>query len=165
MIFIISRALKFTGKKQLQVLPLKSRIDMKTVQLKDAERSLAKASDSEFIRGFDKNGNSILIDKSDLADVLGELMREKKIFTFSDRERVKDLDLATSTGFYTVTGDSINVPSGTYSYGTLLVYGLSFIIQMYIPHADGGHSKHGVRIRVRHINIWTDWRLIRFDES
>lgn len=100
---------------------------MKTVQLKDAERSLAKASDSEFIRGFDKNGNSILINKSDLADVLGKLMREKKIFTFSDRERVKDLDLATSTGFYTVTGDSINVPSGTYSYGTLLVYGLSLL--------------------------------------
>ena len=33
MIFIISRALKFTGKKQLQVLPLKSIIVMKTVRL------------------------------------------------------------------------------------------------------------------------------------
>ena len=40
---------------------------MKTVQLKDAERNLAKVSDSEYIRGFDKNGNSILINKSDLA--------------------------------------------------------------------------------------------------
>ena len=138
---------------------------MKTVQLKDAERSLAKVSDSEFIRGFDKNGNSILINKSDLADVLGELMREKKIFPFSDRGVAKDLDLATDTGFYTVTVDSINIPSGTYNYGTLLVYGSAFLMQMYIPHADAGHSKYGVRIRIKYNNNWTDWRLIRFDES
>ena len=138
---------------------------MKTIQLKDAERSLAKVSDSEYIRGFDKNGNSILINKSDLADVLGELMREKKIFPFSDRGTAKDLDLATSTGFYTVVGESINTPSYTYKYGTLLVYGSAFLMQMYIPHIDGGDLRYGVRIRIKHLNGWTDWRLIRFDES
>ena len=138
---------------------------MKTVQLKDAERSLAKVSDSEYIRGFDKNGNSILINKSDLADVLGGLMREKKIFTFSDRGLANDLDLATSTGFYTVTGDSISVPSGTYNYGSLLVYGSLFHIQVYIPHNNiVGNTKYGIRIRVKYINKWTDWRLIKFDE-
>ena len=138
---------------------------MKTIQLKDAERNLAKVSDSEFIRGFDKNGNSILINKSDLADVLGKLMREKKLFTFSDRGLAYDLDQATSIGFYTVTGDSINVPSGTYNYGTLLVYGSLFLIQMYVPHTKiVGNTKFGVETRMKYNGNWTNWRYIKFDE-
>ena len=138
---------------------------MKTIQLKDAERNLAKVSDSEFIRGFDKNGNSILINKSDLADVLGKLMREKKLFTFSDRGLAYDLDQATSIGFYTVTGDSINVPSGTYNYGTLLVYGSLFLIQMYVPHTKiVGNTKFGVEIRMKYNGNWKNWRYIKFDE-
>ena len=36
MMFIISQALKFTGKKQLQVVPLKNTIVMKTVKLTDS---------------------------------------------------------------------------------------------------------------------------------
>ena len=59
---------------------------MKTIQLKDAERNLAKVSDSEFIRGFDKNGNSILINKSVIL-IVNELHFEYfcKYFVITDK--------------------------------------------------------------------------------
>ena len=64
-----------------------------------------------------------------------------------------DFNNATEVGYYNVSSSSTsNIPKGAYGYGTLVVTGSEFLIQLYIPDTYGKIYK-----RNKYKDGWKNW--------
>ena len=123
------------------------------VTMKEAEGALNKVNELEYVRGLDKDGNPISINKEDLATVLGGLIGSQG---FAD-----DVDSTFQFGGYIVGENySKNIPVGFYQYGTLFVFGGSFLTQIYVPYLQHAPVKE-IGVRSRWNNIWSEWYHIK----
>lgn len=123
------------------------------------ENELPKKSTVEYVRGLDANGNPILINKSDLASVVGGLLKSNMLYPFmyrgiielSDRNDLSPLDTIIQMGTY-----GIKPSSG--SWFSLIVYtsfgGTGSDIQIITK-----DNIFQARIRTKNDPYyeWTDW--------
>lgn len=117
------------------------------------EDQLPQQTDLKWARGLDANGNPILISKESLASVVGGLLSSLKLYPFMFRGDCNDFNDATENGYYQVSSSSTpNLPKGAYGYGTLVVTGSEFQIQLYIPDTYGKIYK-----RNKYKDSWKNW--------
>ena len=117
------------------------------------ESALTQQSDCKWVRALDANGNSIRISKEDLASVVGGLLSSLKLYPFMFRGDCNDFNDATDNGYYQVSSSSTpSLPKGAYGYGTLVVIGSEFQIQLYIPDTYGKIYK-----RNKYKDSWKNW--------
>ena len=84
---------------------------------------------------------------------MGGLLSSRKLYPFMFRGDCNDLNDATDNGYYQVSSSSIpNLPKGAYGYGTLVVVGSEFRIQLYIPDTYGKIYK-----RNKYQDGWKNW--------
>lgn len=92
--------------------------------MKEVESALPQKKEINYVRALDKEGNPILINKEDLAQVVGELFTSLGLFPFMQRDIIQGEmspdDIRTS-GMYDV-GNSTTMP---FNYGGLLVFNVS----------------------------------------
>ena len=72
-----------------------------------------------------------------------------------------DVDSTFQFGGYIVGENySKNIPVGFYQYGTLFVFGGSFLTQIYVPYLQHAPVKE-IGVRSRWNNIWSEWYHIK----
>lgn len=87
------------------------------------ESAMSAASDCQWVRALDANGNSIRISKEDLAAVVGELLYSTEAYPFMDRGIVKDFNRITKAGMYLIGDLNREYPGNPgIQYGTLEVF-------------------------------------------
>ena len=85
--------------------------------------------------------------------VVGGLLSSLKLYPFMFRGDCNDFNDATEVGYYNVSSSSTpNIPKGAYGYGTLVVTGSEFRIQLYIPDTYGKIYK-----RNKYQEVWKSW--------
>lgn len=116
------------------------------------ENELPKKSTVEYVRGLDANGNPILINKSDLASVVGELARNIIFGRFGIKSNI-DANTLTETGIYHLTTGITNANEW------------AFLISF---KSDSDHcvqieaqvDNNTLRIRTKASNTWRNWKSI-----
>ena len=84
---------------------------------------------------------------------MGGLLSSRQLFPFMFRGGCNDFNDATDNGYYHVSSSSTpNLPKGAYGYGTLVVIGSEFQIQLYIPDTYGKIYK-----RNKYKDSWKNW--------
>ena len=87
------------------------------------------------------------------AGTVGGLLSSLKLYPFMFRGDCNDFNDATENGYYQVSSSSTpNLPKGAYGYGTLVVTGSEFQIQLYIPDTYGKIYK-----RNKYKDSWKNW--------
>lgn len=132
------------------------------------ENELPKQTNCEWVRALDANGNSIQINKKDLASVLGGLIgtvnlqkdglmpKEGFIYRFRLNDNA-DWNTITDSGYYLTSGNNThytNAPKG-YHYGILRVYNLDTgqVLQVYVEDANPAT----MYTRTYYIGRWNKW--------
>ncbi len=143
------------------------------------ENELPKQTNCEWVRALDANGNSIQINKKDLASVLGELigtvnlqkdgLMPKKGFIYRFRLNDNaDWNTITDSGYYLTSGNNThytNAPKG-YHYGILRVYRLDLgqILQIYIEDANPS-TIHTRTYFIDRWNVWTKYAGVKNEST
>lgn len=85
---------------------------------------------------------------------VGGLLSSLKLYPFMYRGDCTDFNNATEVGYYHVSSSSDipGTPPGAYRYGTLLVVGDIFKIQIYFPDTYGKFYK-----RNKYQEVWKSW--------
>lgn len=106
-----------------------------------------------YVRTLDSSGNPKRTSQNALATVVGGLLSSLKLYPFMFRGDCNDFNDATENGYYQVSSSStLNLPKGAYGYGTLVVTGSEFQIQLYIPDTYGKIYK-----RNKYKGSWKNW--------
>lgn len=120
------------------------------------------AESGEYMYGQDSSKNPVKVSNSDLASVIAGLMNTNKQFPFMRIDTIgtygnlKDFNLATTEGIYTVNGklnDELNFPPTQSSYGELIVYRDLYVTQIYYS------TSKDIWIRTR-IDDWSQWSRV-----
>ena len=125
------------------------------------ENELPKQTNCEWVRALDANGNSIQINKKDLASVLGELIginntwfRKRTDITIPNWDDISNLDNATESGVYVIRLESASIWGVMTVFSGNSLQGCSFQILLY--------NGKELKFRRRGNNMWTDWRTFSF---
>lgn len=120
----------------------------------DYENTLPIDANPASVRTLDSEGNPKRTAISALAQVVGVLLDSSKLYPFMYRGICTDFNKATEAGYYHVysTSEIPNQPNGAYSYGTLLVFGTVYTIQIYYPETYGKMYKRNLIE-----TVWKQW--------
>jgi hypothetical protein len=129
--------------------------------MKEVESALPQKKEINYVRALDKNGNPILINKEDLAQVVGELFTSLGLFPFMQRDIIQGEmspdDIRTS-GMYDV-GNSTTMP---FNYGGLLVFNTKTLT------IQTGVDLQGKTICIRvswNNGPWSSWNNFTFNQQ
>ena len=129
--------------------------------MKEVESALPQKKEINYVRALDKEGNPILINKEDLAQVVGELFTSLGLFPFMQRDIIQGEmspdDIRTS-GMYDV-GNSTTMP---FNYGGLLVFNTKTLT------IQTGVDLQGKTICIRvswNNGPWSSWKNFTFNQQ
>ena len=117
------------------------------------EDRLPTSDTFSYVRTLDSSGNPKRTSQNALATVVGGQLSSLKLYPFMFRGDCNDFNYATDNGYYHVSSSSTpNLPKGAYGYGTLVVTGSEFQVQLYIPDTYGKIYK-----RNKYKDSWKNW--------
>ena len=106
----------------------------------------------------------VQVTNTDVAKAISGTIESNKLYPFMHRGVAPDVDAAVEDEIYDVTSEwSSNQPSELYKYGTLIVCGSIFKMQLYAPHREQSDI-YRFALRVMYKDVWSVWRYFKEDK-